>query len=363
MASVTIKRGTEAEVASTAITDGQILFTTDREYNNQIMADVGEERILIGGNNIFTGTQAEYEEALRQGLIFEGMQVNITDDYDRDLESQNIPYDNTDSGLSATNVKDAIDEVQSEMGNSYATTDTLDTTIASADKIPFYDESATAKKNITLDNFVDTIAPNFGSQISTSQGNMLDLLDKDGNLMDSVVIQTKANNVSYTDTYSIGETDMQGALDKTIEDVTSQSVASGISYTDTNNIGATNVQSAVDTLSDKSYGTATLNSTYVSQGSATFQKIGKVVTVFISDVRFSTQPPDGTSTTFATGLPRASSNMPATAVILLYPWAAAFTRVMRVALAPNSTALNFNYSAISVSTTTSYYATFSYICE
>lgn len=115
MASVTIKRGTEAEVASTAITDGQILFTTDREYNNQIMADVGEERILIGGNNVFTGTQAEYEEALSQGLIFEGMQVNITDDYDRDLESQNISYDNTDSGLTATNVKDAIDEVQSEV--------------------------------------------------------------------------------------------------------------------------------------------------------------------------------------------------------------------------------------------------------
>lgn len=255
MASVTIKRGTEAEVASTAITDGQILFTTDREYNNQIMADVGENRILIGGNNVFTGTQAEYEEALSQGLIFEGMQVNITDDYDRDLESQNIPYDNTDSGLTATNVKDAIDEVQSEIddiqsevGNSYAPTDTSDTTIASADKIPFYDESATAKKNITLSNLVDTIAPNFGSQVSISQGNVLDLLDKDGNLLDSVTIETTANNVGYTDTHNIGETDIQGALDKTIEDVASQGVASGVNYTDTNSIGANNVQSALDTV-------------------------------------------------------------------------------------------------------------------
>lgn len=227
MASVTIKRGTEAEVASTAITDGQILFTTDREYNNQIMADVGEDRILIGGNNVFTGTQAEYEEALSLGLIFEGMQVNITDDYNRDLDADVIVYDNTTSGLDSTTVQGAIDEIDSnvdtldgrmdsaetQVGNSYKTTDTSDTTIASADKIPFYDESATSKKNITLDDFVDTIAPNFGSQVSISQGNTLDLLDKDGSLLDSVTIETKATNVSYTDTNSIGETDVQGALD------------------------------------------------------------------------------------------------------------------------------------------------------
>lgn len=220
MASVTIKRGTEAEVASTAITDGQILFTTDREYNNQIMADVGEDRILIGGNNVFTGTQAEYEEALSLGLIFEGMQVNITDDYNRDLDADVIAYDNTTSGLDSTTVQGAIDELdgrmdsaETQVGNSYKTTDASDTTIASADKIPFYDESATSKKNIALDNFVDTIAPNFGSQISTSQGNALDLLDKDGNLLDSVTIETKATNVSYTDTSSIGATNVQGAVD------------------------------------------------------------------------------------------------------------------------------------------------------
>ena len=278
MASVTIKRGTEAEVASTAITDGQILFTTDREYNNQIMADVGENRILIGGNNIFTGTQAEYEEALSQGLIFEGMQVNITDDYDRDLDADVIVYDNTTSGLASTTVQDAIDEVQSEVVNSYATTDTSDTTIASADKIPFYDESATTKKNITLDNFVDTIAPNFGSQIAVSQGNTLDLLDKDGGLIDSVTIETTANNVSYTDTNNIGETDVQGALDKAIEDVISQSVASGVGYTDTNNIGATNVQSAIDTISKVDTFTSTTYDT-TKFGAVIGYKYGNVVTL------------------------------------------------------------------------------------
>lgn len=265
-----------------------------------------------------------------------------------------VTYDNTSSGLDATNVQDAIDEVDAtvddidstvdglasqvstligDTANYYNITDSADTTVDDADYIPFYDTSASAKKKITWSNIVtkikSSLANYFGRKFSQSNGK-LSLLADNNTVLDTVTISPLASNTSYTDT---------------------------------NSIGATNVQSAVDTLSDKSYGTATLNSTYVSQGSVTFQKVGKVVTVFISDVRFSTQPPDGTSTAFATGLPRASSNMPATAVILLHPWAAAFTRVMRVALAPNSTALNFNYSAISVSTTTSYYSTFSYICE
>lgn len=48
MASIIMKRGTLAEVNATAISDGQILFTTNQTYD-KIYADVGAVRRQIGG--------------------------------------------------------------------------------------------------------------------------------------------------------------------------------------------------------------------------------------------------------------------------------------------------------------------------
>lgn len=48
MASIIMKRGTLAEVNATAISDGQILFTTNQTYD-KIYADVGTIRRQIGG--------------------------------------------------------------------------------------------------------------------------------------------------------------------------------------------------------------------------------------------------------------------------------------------------------------------------
>lgn len=83
-----------------------------------------------------------------------------------------VSYDNTSSGLDATNVQDAIDEVVSDIesventvvnldGLSYKTNDTVDTTIDSADYVPFYDTSATSKKKITWANIITEITSEF----------------------------------------------------------------------------------------------------------------------------------------------------------------------------------------------------------
>lgn len=111
-----------------------------------------------------------------------------------------ITYDNTTSGLAATDVQAAIDEIDStvdgqasqisglitDTGNSYKIGDTVDTAIDGTDYIPFYDTSASAKKRIEWNN-----------------------------------VTTKATNVTYTDTNNIGETDVQGAVDVVSERVTS----------------------------------------------------------------------------------------------------------------------------------------------
>ena len=75
--------------------------------------------------------------------------------------ASNIDYSNTVSGLTSTTVQGAIDEVyaasQSAMENAYESTDTLETTIADNDYIPFYDVSEHATKKILRSNFTVTV--------------------------------------------------------------------------------------------------------------------------------------------------------------------------------------------------------------
>lgn len=129
-------------------------------------------------------------------------------------DAENVAYWRQDYG----NVSDALDSLFSTSDDSYIIGGYVDTTMDNADRIPFFDVSNPQKKNITLSNFVNTIAPNFASQIAVTQGYSLDLLDKDGNLLDAVAIQTTADRVSYTDTYSIGLTNIQGAVDRVVGD-------------------------------------------------------------------------------------------------------------------------------------------------
>lgn len=116
MASITMKRGTKAEIEATQILDGQLLMETDQLNNNKMYLDLPDgTRVPVGGSGAWVGTQAEFDTASQQGEIAEGTQVIITDDYDFNYSAQEVTYTNSTSGLSATNVQGAIDELDNNL--------------------------------------------------------------------------------------------------------------------------------------------------------------------------------------------------------------------------------------------------------
>ena len=114
MASVTFKRGTKAEIESTQIQDGQLLMETDQLNNNKIYLDLPNgTRVPVGGSGAWVGTKEEFELAVEEGKIADGTQVIITDDYESGITASMTLYSNAQSGLVATNVQSAIDELDS----------------------------------------------------------------------------------------------------------------------------------------------------------------------------------------------------------------------------------------------------------
>lgn len=133
------------------------------------------------------------------------------------------------------------------------------------------------------------------------------------------------------------------------------------SYTDTNNIGATDVQGAVDKLSGFNYGNLTINSAYAT-GRAMYQKFGKVVTVFLSDIVFTAQPPSGSwATALVSNLPKIAT-MANNTTILLQPFGLSKNPI-RLAFAGGGTQLFFHWTQVSVDLSINYISTFTYICE
>ena len=95
MASVTFKRGTKAEIEATAKQDGQILMETDQNKKNKMYIDLPDgSRVLIGNSG----------------------------------EAIDTSYDNTTSGLDATNVQNAIDKIENNVGDISGITDSLTAT-------------------------------------------------------------------------------------------------------------------------------------------------------------------------------------------------------------------------------------------
>lgn len=95
MASVTFKRGTRAEIEATAKQDGQILMETDQNKKNKMYIDLPNgSRVLIGNSG----------------------------------EAIDTSYDNTTSGLDATNVQNAIDKIENNVGDISGITDSLTAT-------------------------------------------------------------------------------------------------------------------------------------------------------------------------------------------------------------------------------------------
>lgn len=142
-----------------------------------------------------------------------------------------------------------------------------------------------------------------------------------------------------------------------------QNRAEKTSYTDPNNIGATNVQSAIDKLGSFTTGSLTINSAYAT-GNAFYQKFGRVVTVFLADVRFVSQPPNGSwSTYFVKGLPKVAQ-LNGNPKIILQPFNSTFVIPVRLAFSVGMTELDFHWTFTSgISTSVDYNATFTYICE
>ena len=119
MASVTLKRGTKAEIENTQIQDGQLLMETDQLNNNKIYLDLPNgTRVPVGGSGAWVGTKEEFELAVEEGKIADGTQVIITDDYESGITASMTLYSNAQSGLVATNVQSAIDELNSNLSNS-----------------------------------------------------------------------------------------------------------------------------------------------------------------------------------------------------------------------------------------------------
>ena len=117
MASVTFKRGTKAEIESTQVQDGQLLMETDQLNNNKIYLDLPNgTRVPVGGSGAWVGTKKEFEVAVKEGKIADGTQVIITDDYESGITASMTLYSNAQSGLVATNVQSAIDEVSAKIG-------------------------------------------------------------------------------------------------------------------------------------------------------------------------------------------------------------------------------------------------------
>ena len=165
MASVTFKRGTKAEIENTQIQDGQLLMETDQLNNNKIYLDLPNgTRVPVGGSGAWVGTKEEFELAVEEGKIADGTQVIITDDYESGITASMTLYSNSQSGLVATNVQSAIDEVSakigqeniSQVGNSVTgAINNLNSNLSEIPKIQYKEISATTDSNgyVELDVF------------------------------------------------------------------------------------------------------------------------------------------------------------------------------------------------------------------
>ena len=124
MASVTFKRGTRAEIEATAKQDGQILMETDQNKKNKMYIDLPDgRRVLIGNSG----------------------------------EAIDTSYDNTTSGLDATNVQNAIDKIENNVGDISGITDSLTATSSNI--------ALSAAGGNNLQGQIDTLNNNLNSKI------------------------------------------------------------------------------------------------------------------------------------------------------------------------------------------------------
>jgi TolA-binding protein len=114
----------------------------------------------------------------------DGTQIPIRDDRVDNLKAEDVSYDNNDSGLQATDVQDAIDELNSEIDNISVDADQVD-----------YDNSTSGLNATDVQAALDELAAGAGGA-------------------------TSADNVSYdNDDSGLAAEEVQSALDEVVSDM------------------------------------------------------------------------------------------------------------------------------------------------
>lgn len=229
------------------------------------------------------------------------------------VDAENVSY----NGIvpESENVEEAVDNVYVRTINSYTMTAPAETTMTDEDRIPFRDENEGAAKNITLPNFVDAISPNF-YRVTDTADTTIDDADsvpfydtsastKKKITWSNIVTKIKSSLANYFGrkfSQSNGKLSLLAENNTVLDSVTLSPLASNTSYTDTNSIGATNVQSAVDFFGAYSEGHASINTTYLS-GQVNWQKIGRVVSVALEVSIIANLPSTNWEVALISGLP------------------------------------------------------------
>lgn len=111
----------------------------------------------------------------------------------------NVTYDNTSSGMTADDVQEAVDELDSVLtnkadtstvttlsGKAYQTDDSEESAIDDADYIPFYDSSASSKKKIKVENL--NLGGGSSGSIITVTTSETDLYGKTVSVTDGILV-------------------------------------------------------------------------------------------------------------------------------------------------------------------------------
>lgn len=127
MASVSIRRGTKAQVEATPISDGQLLFETDQE-SNRIYMDNGTSRIQVGGSNV---TWENIEDKPNNiALMDNAISTNPVD-------VRYLRADSVDASLSTTSTNPIQNQaVANALTNNYVNKNSIDSALSSTSTNP-----------------------------------------------------------------------------------------------------------------------------------------------------------------------------------------------------------------------------------
>ena len=217
--------------------DDGLLYTYDA--NNEVDEELGKFRVA-SGLEVIRLTQAEYNQMVEDGEIEDKFYL-ITDAPNSSMggasSALELTYDNTASELNATNVQDAIDEVNEKTDAKLDKVESMPTTPLNNDTVLFL--------GATTDNYTK------GHIYQYQTNEWVDLSPEEG--IDEEARETATGAMALATAANEKAEDAQTAIDEVNEKVESISQdASGISYDNTNSgLAAVNTQYAIDEINEK----------------------------------------------------------------------------------------------------------------